>query len=431
MTMNALWLFLCLVLISFPARIAQAEETVATAIHVHSDISSGGVPISSIAELAALQNVDAVIMTDLFAEKFEYGFGIFKKTFERGSILKTGPVKYLSQIEKAGALNPGVLMIDGAAVTPFYYWTGSLRKGPLVLNNRAKDLLVLGLGDPLKYQFMPAIQNGRLDFDIYKGDLYAKPYQKFIDDTVNLGGLVFWSHPQAQERISFNNFFLGFDLLLHTPPYADSLLETKNYTGFGVYSSELAQIHTASETTVSPGGVWDRALRQHCRGQRKPVWAIGEVDYNGLEKGIRDLDAILNMVAVPEKSRESVLKSISEGRVYLIIPASHERRLILEEFTVSDSLSGQKAGAGETLKSNGNPKIRLQVKFSDDAAGNLQMQLLRSGSIIERFTKTIPFSLEYEDIGNSEPGKSYYRVVAYSEESPDRLLTNPIFVDRA
>lgn len=407
-----------------------AEETIPTAIHVHSDISSGGRPIAEIAALAKKQNVEAVIFTDLYDERYEYGYWILKKKIERESIAKIGIDRYLEKIKNAGEQNPEVILIDGTAVTPFYYWTGNLWPGPLVMKNRAKDLLVLGLGEKEKYDALPVIQKGNSGFTPYQGDLFYKPYQKFIDETSKLGGLVFWSHPLATENLQFNNVFLGLDIVIHTAPYPEALLETKNYTGFGVFSTELVYINTTPESTIWYDGMWDKALRQHCRGQRKPIWAIGEVDYNGLQKGITRLDSILNMVWAPEKSREAILKSLSDGKVYLVIPSSHERRVMIDEYAVFDRTSGNKATSGEELQATGVPVVRLNAKFSNDSEGTMEIILLRNGSLLEQWTKTLPFTLDYEDWNNTNPGKSYYRIVAYSEQTPDKLLTNPIFVQR-
>lgn len=423
---------LALSLLNLPLPSSFAEQEISCAIHVHSDFSSGGRSISDIAALAKKQNVEAVIMTDHYLESYEYGFWIFKKVFERTSIMKSEPQDYLEQIRKAAAAHPGVLLIDGTAVTPFYFWTGSLWKGPLVMNSRAKDLLVLGLGDVEKYRRLPVIQNRLSGFSPYSKNPFEKPYQKFIDDASKTGGLVFWSHPYAQENIRFENVFLDLDIVLETRPYSQSLLETFGYTGFGVYSAELAQISDpALDSSASPGRVWDRVLGQYCRGLReRPVWVIGEVDYNGLQGGNTTLDAILNVVLAPEKSREAVLKSLSEGKLYVVIPSNHEKRLLVDDYAVFDVTSGQKAESGEELKAAGVPVVRLYARFSDNSEGTLQILLIRNGSLIQQWTKTLPFSLDFQDWENTRPGKTYYRVIAYSEQGGDRLLTNPIFVNR-
>ncbi len=418
-------------------RLALADETLPTAIHVHSDLSSGSRSISEIAQLAKIQNVEAVIVTDIYSERIEYGLwpfrNILKKSYEQNSLMKAGPEKYLRDIQTAAAKS-GVLMIDGTAVTPFYYWTGSLWPGPLVLNNRGKDLLVLGLGTAAHYQNLPVIGNSSSRFDAYSGDQYSKPYQHFIDEARRRNGLVYWSHPYASEHIEFNHVFLGLDVFLDTAPYAEALTSTFHYTGFGIYSVELAQIHNPkTDSLASPKGIWDRLLMEYCKGKREsPLWTIGEVDYTGFADSIKNLDEILNMVIVPEKSREAVLNSLAHGQLYLVIPSSHDQHLRLETFRVKDSVSTKTAGLGEELSIEGTPVIQIQTRFSNNIVSQNPMQiiLIRNGEVVQHWENSVPFELEFSDTGNTAPGKSYYRVLAYSEKQPDRLLTNPIFVQR-
>jgi hypothetical protein len=420
-------LFALICLFSAPA---YGEETVPTSIHIHSTFSSGARSLSEIADLAKKQNVEALIFTDHYNEKYEYGFWFLKRVYQRPSVAEIGVIQYLESIERAAKSHPELILIDGTAVTPYYYWSGNVWPGPLILKNRAKDLLVLGLGDADHYLHLPVVQNKRLGFSPYQEDAYSEPYQRFIEEVIDEGGLVFWSHPLASEKLRFENVFLSLDIILHTKPYMDALLETQRYTGFGVFSSELAQVNTAAETTISIDGMWDKILRQHCRGQREPAYIIGEVDYNGKPNGIQNLDEILTMVIVPKKSKEDILKSIAGGKSYLIIPQNHEKHLILEEFAVFDRTSEKKGEMGKALNIKGIPVIRIKVKYSDGSSGAMQFLLLRNGRKIEHWNKTVPFTLEHEDPENTEPGKSYYRVIAYSEETPDRLLTNPVFVNR-
>lgn len=432
-TVRFVFLFSFLVLALTLGRVpAYGEEAVPAAVHAYSNFSSGGQSISQIAEIAKDQNVRVVIMTDHLSERYEYGFGMIKKVMEWPSIQKIGLQQYLNEIKKVNENHPDLLFIDGAAVIPFYYWSGNPWQKNLVLNDRAVDISVLGLREAEKYKNLPTVQNKRLLADPYKRPASKEPYQKFIDAAAEAGGLVIWSHPNTEEKIVSRNFLWGIDLILHTAPYRDALVSTTNYNAFGVVSVELSQIMNPDfETALTPGAEWDRILRQYCRGTKtKPVWAIGESGFNGKAGGIQNLDSILNMVMAPEKSQEAVLNALSAGNFYVIIPNTHQKRLVLGEYAVLDRTSGQKAASGETLRSEGVPILRLNAKFSDASSETLRIVVLRNGSMIQNLTKTVPFTLDYEDWENTNPGKSYYRVIAYSEETPARLLTNPIFVER-
>lgn len=418
---------------SSTARAGDYDNVYPVSIHIHSDQSSGARPISKIASVAQKQNVGAIIMTDLYHEKYEYGFwplqGLFKKTIERDSIMKSGPEVYFREMRWAMDQNPGTLVIDGAAVTPFYYWTGSLWPGPLVMNARAKDLLILGLGRPDNYKNLPVVANGRSGFDAYHGDQHAAPYQKLIDEANSRGGLVFWSHPEANEHMAFQDSILGTSIVLETKPYGEMLPATFNYAGFGMFPTDLSQINAPGfVTTASTGGIWDRLLNEHCLGRRNAVWVIGEADYNGTENGIKDLDGILNMVFAEAMTREAILNALASGRLYVIIPARHDRRLLLDRFQVGD-LNGHGANAGETSVISGAPQINLKMSFSDGSSQALEILLIRNGEVIHQWNETAPFDLVFQDHGFPEDRKSYYRVIAYSADSPDRLITNPVFAE--
>ncbi len=108
-------------------------------------------------------------------------------------------------------------------------------------------------------------------YDAYHGDAGAGPYQAFIDYVNDRGGLVFWAHPEVEQRVSYSSP-LG-QIAAYTPSYADDLLWTRDYAGFAIFWEGMREIG-------KPGGVWDKVLKQYCEGQRKrPVWAIAELDY--------------------------------------------------------------------------------------------------------------------------------------------------------
>ena len=81
-----------------PSLIHAEDRQLPAAIHVHSNRSSGLRTISEIAKIAEEQGIEAVVMTDLLAERYEYGLRPFekviKKTIERDSLQKWGMERY-------------------------------------------------------------------------------------------------------------------------------------------------------------------------------------------------------------------------------------------------------------------------------------------------------------------------------------------------
>src|SRR3989338_1070717 len=176
-----------------------------------------------------------------------------------------GIEKYLNLINETNEKYKDVLVIAGVQTNPFYYWSGSFLKGTLALNNRNKDLLVIGLGNSDDYKNMPLVTNYKSRFDTYHNDKFTQPYQDLIDYVIARGGLIFWSHPEYEE----NTLIDGIRLI--TVPYHGDLIGTYNYTGFGVFWSGYEKIG-------KPTGIWDRILTEYCDGRRKaPIWVIGEL----------------------------------------------------------------------------------------------------------------------------------------------------------
>jgi hypothetical protein len=85
-------------------------------------------------------------------------------------------------------------------------------------------------------------------FDPYHGDQGIAPFQDLIDYVNERGGLSFWAHPESNYSKSGRK--LG-PIKLMTIPYADSLSEAKDYTGFSaIYGDEI--------TITDPGKKWDQ-----------------------------------------------------------------------------------------------------------------------------------------------------------------------------
>lgn len=408
--------FFLLLFLLLSIQIPAFAEEISTAVHVHSDNSSGRRTLREISEIAKRQGIQAVVMTDLLCERYEYGLAPFrnlvKKEVKRPSVWDRGVRHYLGEIEAVNRAVPEVLMIDAVVATPFYYWSGQFGKEPLVLNERGKDFLVMGL-DRNGYENLPVISTGKSKFNAYDGNQYSKPFQELIDYTNRGGGLVFWSHPSAEEHMTFN-FLKIFNVVLETRPSTQNMLETSGYTGMGVYSVELAQVtNPGLGLTIFPGGLWDRLLLQYIEGRRNhPVWAVGEVDYNGYEKENNNLGAIQNIVEAPARSREAVLESLKNGKLYLVIPGPGARRMVLKDFS--------------SKRETGGNRVRFELSLSDGGAAPVHLTLVKNGQIIQEFDRPSPVSFDWLDSSEAPGTSSYYRVVA-STEASDRLLSNPVF----
>lgn len=416
---NCVFLFF----IFFIFKSCPAEENgyikVKCVIHVHTTVSSGYLTIEDYSRLAGGKGVDAVILTDNLSQRYEYGLwplrGILKKVVERSSILKYGSKEYLELIRKANLEHKGVIIIDGVQVNPFYFWTGSVFKGNLVLNNRAKDMLVIGLGAAKSYNDLPIVGNRRSRFDQYHGDKFLEPYQDAIDYVNRAGGLIFWSHPETEENLSING------VRLITIPYSYDLLSAQDYTGFGIFAEGY-------KTVGRPIGIWDRILTEYCLGKRRsPAWTIGELEYSGAED--KNFNDTMNILYVKKFDRDGILAALKEGKFYVVSKAPDAIHLVLGGFILSEESSGRSAMMGQTLVSEGVPLVKIKLSREKPINSEIIVKLIKNNRVLREFNGTDLVDAEFRD-EDVEPGDAVYYRIDVMSQGAAHIISNPIFFKR-
>ncbi|MBI4400205.1 MAG: hypothetical protein HY581_01060 [Nitrospirae bacterium] len=139
------------------------RRPVVAAFHVHSTISTGSLSLDQLAERAERLGLDAVILSENFVLRYEYGQlplrGVLRKTVTLPSVLDYGVDRFLADVADAQARHPRVLLIPGMEATPHYYWTGSLLNGDLTMHNSQKNVLVLGLSRANDFAALPVNGN--------------------------------------------------------------------------------------------------------------------------------------------------------------------------------------------------------------------------------------------------------------------------------
>ncbi len=142
---------------------SDAGRQVSAVMHVHSRISGGRRTPGEIGKLAQEQGVRAVLFSDKAERSFAYGVkpfrGLARVSMARESVPMSDVEGYLRSIGDAQAATPGVLMIPGFEVAPFYRWEGDLSRGDLTLLETNCELLVYGLKKPDDWRGMPTISN--------------------------------------------------------------------------------------------------------------------------------------------------------------------------------------------------------------------------------------------------------------------------------
>ncbi len=407
--------------LSFPAQAAEPLLEMSAALHVHTRSSGpNNSTLDEIAIRARGKGVDAVILTDYFKQRVELGLYPFHKIlkvwFEKPSISRYGFQRYFRELAQAQKKYPDVLLLAGAEVAPAYWWSGSLFKNNLTVNNLQKNLLVFGLyEDDMKE--IPTVSNHKVKADAYhKGREGERPYQEVIDYAQGRGGFAVWSTPDENPATTFKKGPVRF----RTDPYAESLRATQGAAGVCI-------IPEGHDKTGLHGGLWDRTLLQYTQGRRKtPPWVFAELIMHVILP--IDLDHRLNVAWVRGKNESELFEAFRKGRFYAVSRGRTDR-LKLEDFSVQNN-EGEIARSGEELYAQGMISVRSRLSIHSSLVSEIKVKLIRMGKMVRETSGGGDVLLTYEeDLALSETPKIYYRIEAHSPEPElSYLLSNPIFV---
>jgi len=380
-------------------------------INVNSEVSNGIYSIEKIADLAQKRGIKVVIFTDHFLERFEYGIPPFRKLIKKSIRMKCirsyGIKRYLQEIEEASASFRNMVLIPGCKVRPLYYWTGSPREN-LTLHNIQKKFLIMGLSADA-FKNLPVIGNRRLGYDQYHGDMGYSPYQGVIDYTVDNGGLIFWVLPGAEAKEKIGRVTVSM------PSYPEGLLETYNYTGFGI-------LYEGMKTIGIPGGTWDKILMEYVDGKReKPVWAIGEIDYHYEgEAGGKRIEELQTVFLLENLDRSSVTDALRNGKIYAL-RRTKDSFLSLDEFSIDGAFMGDEVTLSDA------PVLKIKISAFPSDSQRVVVKIIRCGEVIKMLDLVTPSEVHFKDEDLEREKMLYYRLEIRGERS-NLIITNPIFV---
>jgi hypothetical protein len=459
------------------------QQLLAT-VHVHSTASTGDLTVEALAERAEQLGLDVLILTDNFSLRYEYGLwplpGLFKHRVRFPSVLEYGIERYLSEIAAAQSRHSKLIILPGVEVAPYYYWTGSLLGRSLTMHNAQRNLLVLGLRKPEDYRSLPVSGNpGSYTFDwrgavngapmllvvpavwlwrlrrrgagqrpsqrtvaciliviavalvanawplsqpafsSYDDRLGYRPYQALIDDVTDKGGQVFWSMTEARDFHEYVAGLLG-TVTIKTEPHPESMLMTTGYTGFG-------GLYQDGRTIIKPGELWDRLLQLPASEQRPSPVLIGELAFHGLSDAGKDLNRVMTVLSVKERTVAGVLEALRSGHAYAVGDGDHHVQLRLEEFRVVCQGGTRTASIGDKLDPLGarDLNVRLSIAASDSGRHPVKVRLIRSGQVVVQLAGETPFRIDWPDTSAPPAERLTYRVEA---SGIAELLSNPIFV---
>ncbi|HPL64336.1 MAG TPA: hypothetical protein PK587_11270 [Syntrophales bacterium] len=451
----------------FPEAAAADYIQVPAVMDTRTTFSDGAYSVEELVLKAREKGIGALFINDHDLMVMGYGIpplrGLLKKRVEQNSILKQGPDGFLHAIKAAADKYPDTIVIPGTESTPFYYWTGNIWNG-LTAHDPEKRILTIGLEKPEDYRGLPVIHNfprkrinvleiilfgGALAvsiallrwrgayrlagfavmavcgvfiingvvsennlYDPYGGKKGIEPYQRLIDYVGRRGGMTFWNYPETRSGVRQ----MG-PVRVSTQPYPDALIDSKRYTGF-------ASIYGDRITVTDPGGVWDIALMEFCKGFRDtPPWGIATSDFHREEESGSKLGDFQTVFLVREKNKKEILSALKHGKFYAAL-GRHPKLPRLDEFSAA-SPDGNKAFSGDNVIIKGIPHVRVAVSGTGRAEEKATVRLIRSGRVVRTLQGTLPLALDYEDT-ETRPGEMvYYRM---DMQGFGNIVSNPIFL---
>ncbi|MGE5280059.1 MAG: hypothetical protein ACM3L6_04870 [Deltaproteobacteria bacterium] len=475
-------------------------------LQVSTTVSDGSFTMEEVFDTAHEAGLEALIIMDRDTMRWEYGLWplqhLLKRSESEKSVSSYGYSNYLHDISFYSRKYPDLIIIPGVEAAPFYYWTGSLFSGSLRLNNWHRHILVAGLTDAEDLRHLPNVARPstiarswrwvdifrlfpfvllgagaflfyrrEYDYADEKGvvcsrfslrwrltgigaaclgllfiinenpflpqgyDQYSRtagyrPYQDFIDYVRGEGGLTFWAHPEAANSGEHDG--VRYETLAHP----GAIMETKDYTGFCVFPEGL-------KIVGAPGGQWDRALMEYCRGERAaPVWAVSGMSFDtgSRQELLRRMEGTRTYVLGEALNWHDILDAMRGGRMYATAGGADDP-LLLHEFSVMDSSTGQRVGPGSIAVISGSPIVAVTAdrkgsqeeqaaqepevpRRPDTGPKDIKVSVIRNGEVVKEEDHALPLGFFYVD---PQPLKkaSFYRVVI--TRGPQTIVTNPIF----
>lgn len=468
-------LLLVALLLAIPVQAAFPDEYMAVPglMDLRTTFSDGSHNPEQIVTLARLKGFRAIFFNDHHRIKLSYGIppfrNLLKYTKEYPSIMTHGPQAYLDEISRLSRLYPDMILVPGSIISPFYYWSGSWLAGDLTVHEYDRKILAFNLTRAEDYEGVPDMdggfslrQTGKLlpglllfaipwvvgllltmkwkgrlraagfavlilsslaivdynpfrgqSLSPYAGDLGMAPFQETIGYIHERGGFAFWNYPEQRSGVRKHG-----PVNVSTLPYPEVIHDPRNSAGFAaVYADRI--------TATDPGKHWDRALTEYCEGKReRPVWGISTADFHEDGRLGLKLGAFPTTFLVREFSRDAVLDSIRNGRMYCSRgDGAHWPQL---DYFYVLARNGDAAHMGELLTTDGFPRIRFRISYRGDERVPMTIHLVREGALLRTVSGMTPLEFEAADDGAPAGRKTYYRLV----DSMKHLTSNPIFVKR-
>jgi len=479
-------LLMAILIILFTCSVNGQTEQVPGVIHIDAlDPGEGKLSIPEAVALVSRAKMGVAIISPHDISEVSFGIpplrNLLKVSEDQESIRTFGTDQYLAAVRASDVATPDVVAIAAAEAIPAYYWDGSIWNRPFI-RNMHKHILVIGLTEPEDYDSIPSVsagysalfgaahlvnvwpvvlllsgvilviysrflsRNGQPrsitpgvvlvlvgtvftvndypfyhPYDAYHGDPGSGPYQAVIDYANDRDAMTFWAHPEVYHHESlplpWPASIVTDSVYFETLPYTDDLLYTDGYTGFAIFEE-------GTHVIGIPGGIWDQTLIEYCAGVRKkPVWAIGEVDFEA-GHAAQGINTSQTVFWVEERSQEGVLNALRDGAMYARRGVGNS--VTIHDFRVSGSEREKVAHSGGQLTLTESPTIT--VDLDTGIRKGLTLHVIRSGKIIQSTQVTGETTVTVEDQVLGGEGTVFYRFVLSAGDWPV-VVGNPIFVN--
>jgi hypothetical protein len=407
------------------------------------------------------------------------------------SLAMYGIGRYLREVAAVQARHPTVLLIPGVEVAPHYYWTGSLFGRNLTMHDAQRNLLIFGLMNEAAYRTLPALGNeesygtdrrwfaGLLPvllfgsaiwmgyprsrsglvnhtanrrsgvtiglallmmvvsgillynawplrepaFSQYDEDLGFRPYQALIGRVALQGAVALWSLPEAKDFRTVSFGPLG-TVTIKTDPHPDALMLTEGYAGFG-------GLYQEARSAQVPGGIWDQLINLYQTKQRpqRPAM-VGEIAFHSPDHAEKELDQVLTVLWVQQRTPEGILDALRQGRAYAVERYAKGFRLQLDEFQINTDSSPFRTTVGSVVRRIGAEPVRILVRLSatDQAAHPVTLRVIRSGQVLATNKGRTPLEFQMTDETITPDQPAAYRLEA-AGGGVGELLSNPIYIE--
>ena len=149
---------------------------------------------------------------------------------------------------------------------------------------------------------------------------------------------------------------------------------------------------------------------------------------HGLSDAGKDLDRVVTVLSVKERTIAGVLEALRSGHVYAVGAGGPHVQLRLDEFRIVCQGGAKSASVGDRLDPAGarDLMVHFSITATDRGRHPVKVRVIRSGQILAQLAGQTPFRIDWPDTHAPIAERITYRVeITGSGE----LLSNPIVVE--